>query len=135
MKVLYVRNLLIKTLPEKIQTIFETAINAKVASVKKMYDYGYVYFYKREDAELAIRLLQNTDIDGSNIEICWAKPVVRVSKHLARQNYARSPKDDEGVGSTCAGAESMYGSPADNKSMYETRYPLAPAKLDSMCKR
>lgn len=115
--------------------------------------------------------LQNADVDGSNIEIRWAKPVDRelyriqklnrgnakfnnsldlsqtlllYKQHLEKREYANSPKEDEGIGSACAG--STCGSPVDVKdvkSMYyqgysapnENYYTLAPAKLDSMCKR
>ncbi|XP_028026365.1 probable RNA-binding protein 46 [Bombyx mandarina] len=163
-KVLYVRNFLIKTTPDTIQSVFEAAINAKIQRIKKIYDYAFIHFYEREHAELAMRLLQNSEIDGSNIEIRWAKPVVRelyriqklnkgnakfnntldfsqtlllYKQHLEKKEYAKSLKEDEGIGSACAG--SVCGSPTEVKppeyKRMDTRYPLAPAKLDSMCKR
>ncbi|XP_028165828.1 probable RNA-binding protein 46 [Ostrinia furnacalis] len=169
-KVLYVRNFLIRTTPETIQTVFENAIQNKIERVKKIYDYAFIHFYEREHAELALSRLQNAEIDGSNIEIRWAKPVDRdlyriqklnrgnakfnnsldftqtlllYKQHLEKKEYANSPsKEDEGIGSVGAG-DSSCGSPIDIKPynlMYHTspqkeNFPLAPAKLDAMCKR
>lgn len=168
-KVLYVRNFLIRTTPETIESVFENAIQNKIERVKKIYDYAFIHFYLREHAELAMTKLQNAEIDGSNIEIRWAKPVDRdlyriqklnrgnakfnnsldltqtlllYKQHLDKKEYANSPKDDEGIGSQCAG-ESSCESPTDMKPLnftYTTstpkeNFPMAPVKLDSMCKR
>ncbi|KAG6453481.1 probable RNA-binding protein 46 [Manduca sexta] len=161
-KVLYVRNFLIKTTPECIQSVFEAAINNKIQRVKKIYDYAFIHFHEREHAELAMQKLQNADIDGSNIEIRWAKPVVRelyriqklsrgnakfnnldfsqtlllYKQHLERKEYVNSRKEDEGIGSACAG--SVCDSTDVKPFTYDPKqnqYPMAPAKLDSMCKR
>ncbi|CAH2075081.1 unnamed protein product, partial [Iphiclides podalirius] len=166
-KVLYARNFQISTTPETIQTIFESAVNGKIERVKKIYDYAFIHFYEREHAELAMAKLQNADIDGSVIEIRWAKPVDRelyriqklsrgnakfnnsldlsqtlllYKQHLDKKEYANSPKEDEGIGSACAG-ESSCCSPMDSKiSGYpynmapEQNYTFAPAKLDAVCK-
>lgn len=166
-KVLYARNFQIRTTPETIQAVFEAAINNQIERVKKIYDYAFIHFYQREHAELAMAKLQNVEIDGSNIEIRWAKPVVReiyriqkmnrgnakfnnsfnlpqtlllYKQHLEKKEYISSPtKEDEGIGSGCAG-ESSCGSSLDMTSTCyphasKEQYPLAPAKLDSMCKR
>ncbi|CAG4936738.1 unnamed protein product [Colias eurytheme] len=160
-KVLYVRNFEIRTLPDTIKAIFETAVNNKVERVKKIYDYAFIHFYEREHAELAMAKLQNAEIDGSNIEIRWAKPVDRdlyriqklgrgnakfnnnldlsqtlmlYKQHLQKKEYASSP-NDEGIGSACA-VESPCCSPIEYKPACQTdSYTMAPAKLDSMCKR
>ncbi|CAH2991952.1 unnamed protein product [Chilo suppressalis] len=167
-KVLYVRNFLIRTTPETIQSVFENAIKNKIERVKKIYDYAFIHFYEREHAELAMTKLQNTDIDGSIIEIRWAKPVDRelyriqkmnhgnakfnnsldfnqtlllYKQHLDKKEYANSPKDDEGIGSSACAGDSTCGSPTESKSSTfqysppKENYTLAPAKLDSMCKR
>lgn len=166
---LYVRNFLIRTNPETIQTVFENAIQNKIEHVKKIYDYAFIHFFEREHAELAMSRLQNAEIDGSNIEIRWAKPVDRelyriqklnrgnakfnnsldftqtlllYKQHLEKKEYANSPNKDEGIGSVGAG-DSSCDSPIDVKPcnfMYNTSppketFPLAPAKLDAMCKR
>ncbi|KAJ0180065.1 hypothetical protein K1T71_004656 [Dendrolimus kikuchii] len=130
-KVLYVRNFLIKTTPETIKLAFETAINTKVEHVKKMYDYAFIHFYDRAHAELAMKLMQNSNIDGSIIEIRWAKPVdrdlYRIQKmtrgnakfnnsnlnfsqtmllykhHLEKKEYLNCPNDEDATGSVCSG--------------------------------
>ncbi|CAH0727933.1 unnamed protein product, partial [Brenthis ino] len=164
-KVLYVRNFEIRTTPDTIQKVFENAINNKIERVKKIYDYAFIHFYEREHAEIAMAKLQNADIDGSNIEIRWAKPVDRdlyriqklnrgnakfnngfdltqtlllYKQHLEKKEYANSPKD-EGIGSAYAGESPCY-SPCDMKPLactysLQDNYTLAPAKLESMCKR
>ncbi|CAB3243992.1 unnamed protein product [Arctia plantaginis] len=164
--VLYVRNFQIKTTPETIQAVFEAAINTQVERVKKIYDYAFIHFYQRQHAEIAMFKLQNTEIDGSIVEIRWAKPVVReiyriqkmnrgnakfnnsfnlsqtlllYKQQLEKKEYISSTKDDEGIGSPCAG-ESTCGSSSNGCSpryanSAKEQYSLAPAKLDSMCKR
>ncbi|PZC75804.1 hypothetical protein B5X24_HaOG205624 [Helicoverpa armigera] len=163
-KVLYVRNFQIRTTPDTIQSVFESAIKNQVERVKKIYDYAFIHFFKREHAELAMKKLQNAEIDGSNIEIRWAKPVVREIYRIQKLNrgnakfnncfnlsqtllmyrqqmenntHIASPKEDEGIGSATAG-ESPCGSPSDSPNYSyapKDQYPLAPAKLESMCKR
>ncbi|CAH2269122.1 jg17337 [Pararge aegeria aegeria] len=166
-KVLYVRNFAIWTTPDLIQKVFEDAINNKIERVKKIYDYAFIHFYEREHAELAMAKLQNGDIDGSNVEIRWAKPVDRdlyriqklnrgnakfnkscdltqtlmlYKQHLDKKEYANGSPKDEGIGSAYAG-DSPCISPMDLKPAYpytaapQSNYALAPAKLESMCKR
>lgn len=139
---LYARNFQIKTTPETIQAVFEAAINNQIERVKKIYDYAFIHFNQREHAEFAMAKLQNVEIDGSNIEIRWAKPVVheiyRIQKmnrgngkfnnsfnlsqtlllykqQLEKKEYISSPTKDEGIGSAGAG-ESSCGSSLDIKS-------------------
>ncbi|XP_026751323.2 probable RNA-binding protein 46 [Galleria mellonella] len=141
-KVLYVRNFLIRTSPDTIQSVFEKAINNKIEKVKKIYDYAFVHFYEREHAELAMARLQNADVEGTNIEIRWAKPVDRelyriqkmskgnakfnnsldlsqtlllYKQHLAKKEYEKSSRD-EGIGSVCAG-DSTSGSPTNLRAL------------------
>ncbi|XP_041976024.1 probable RNA-binding protein 46 isoform X1 [Aricia agestis] len=161
-KVLYARNFEIRTTPEAIKKIFESAINNKIERVKKIYDYAFIHFYDRKHAELAMAKLQNIEIDGSVIEICWAKPVDRelykiqklsrgnakfnksfdlnqtlllYKQHLAKMEFDKGSKD-EGIGSAYA-SESTCGSPLDTKprQFINYDYPLAPRKLEAMCNR
>ncbi|KAJ8732227.1 hypothetical protein PYW08_014957 [Mythimna loreyi] len=166
-RVLYARNFQIKTTPETIQAVFEAAINNQIERVKKIYDYAFIHFYQREHAEYALEKLQNMEIDGSNIEIRWAKPVVReiyriqkmnrgnakfnnsfnlsqtlllYKQQLEKKEFIPSPtKEDEGIGSGGAGQSSCGSSLDMNSSCYpytsKDQYSMAPAKLDSMCKR
>lgn len=157
-KVLYVRNFKISTPPETIQTVFENAINKKIERVKKIYDYSFVHFYEREHAELAMTKLNNTEVDGSHIEIRWAKPVDRelyklqklnkgnakfnnsldwtqtlllYNQHWERKEYASTPKEDEGFGSACAG-ESSCGSPPNMKDSRVLQHPFTPSNYYSI---
>ncbi|XP_059048374.1 probable RNA-binding protein 46 [Achroia grisella] len=134
-KVLYVRNFSVRTLADNIRSVFEKAVSKKIERVKKFYDYAFIHFYEREHAELAMAKLQNAEIDGSNIEIRWAKPVDRelyriqkmskgnakfnssldwtqtlllYKQHLEKKEYEKSSRDD-GISSVCAG-ESISGS-------------------------
>ncbi|KOB67043.1 Uncharacterized protein OBRU01_16450 [Operophtera brumata] len=164
-KVLYVRNFLIGTTPDAIKDVFEKAIQRKIERIKKIYDYAFVHFHERDHAELAMKKLQGTEIDGSRIEIRWAKPVDRelyriqkrnrgnakfnnssdmtstlllYKQHLEKKEYVNSPKEDEGIGSAYGG--SPCGSPNIIKTVIpltsgNESYMLAPAKLDSLCKR
>ncbi|XP_045765214.1 probable RNA-binding protein 46 [Maniola jurtina] len=164
-KVLYARNFAISTTPETIRKTFEDVIKNKLDRVKKIYDYCFIHFYERAHAELAMNKLQKAEIDGSTIEICWAKPVDReqyrlqkekrgnakfnktvdlaetlelYKQHLEKKEYANSSPKDEGIGSAYAG-DSPCISPLDFKpahaSLTPSNYMLAPAKLESMCKR
>lgn len=163
---LYVRNFMITTSPDKIKSMFEAAVGTQLERIKKIYDYAFIHFYERGHAELAMQKLQNAEIDGINIEIRWAKPVdselYHIQKrsrgnskfnniehsqtlwlykqHLQKQEYANSPKEDEGFGSTYAG--SLAASPTDlvpetrvTQTAVKDNYQLPPAKLDSICKR
>lgn len=139
-KVLYVRNFMIRTTPDTIKSVVEAAISNKIERVKKIYDYAFIHFFEREHAELAMRKLQNSEIDGINVEIRWAKPVERelyriqkqsrgnakfnknfdlsqtmwlYKQHKDKKEYANSPKEDEGIGSGYAG--SLCGSPTSMK--------------------
>ncbi|VVC93386.1 unnamed protein product [Leptidea sinapis] len=161
-KVLYVRNLHIQTTPDKIKSIFETAINDKIERVKKIYDYAFIHFYERAHAELAFAKLSNAEIDGCFIEIRWAKPVERdvyriqkltkgnakfnnsnldltqtmmlYKQHLEKKEYDSSPKD-EGIGSACAG-DSLCCSPIEQSPpAAPPGDSFAPARLSSMCCR
>lgn len=162
-KVLYVRNFLISTNPETIQSVFESAIGTKVERVKKMYDYAFIHFFEREHAELAMARLQNAEVDGSIVEIKWAKPVDRelyriqklnkgnakfnhnmdltqtlllYKQHVDKREFENAK--DEGIGSGCT-ADSTCGSPGDGTTGYrnsalQDNYTMAPAKLDAMCR-
>lgn len=139
---LYVRNFAIWTTADVIKKVFEDAINDKVEHVKKIYDYAFIHFHERKHAELAMEKLQNADIDGSNVIICWARPVDRdlyriqklsrgnakfnnikfdlaqtlmlYKQHLDKKEYAHSSPKDEGIGSAYAG-NSPSISPMDTK--------------------
>lgn len=143
--------------------MFESAIKNKIEKVKKLYDYAFIHFYTRENAELALKTLQNKEIDGAPIEIKWAKPVnsqiYKIQKlkkgnskfnysnfeqtimmyrnHVSENEYANSSShDDEGISSGCT-IESTCNSPSDNTNINQPqKTPVnmhSVIELHSMC--
>lgn len=161
-KVLYARNFLISTTPETIRLAFETAINTPVERVKKLYDYAFIHFYERVHAELAMELMQNANIDGSILEIRWAKPVDRdlyriqkmkrgnakfnnnnlsftqtmllYKQHVNKREYLNGY--EESPGSVCSGMCEMQ---SQMKTWTMPAVPQKPSvarvQLETMCKR
>ncbi|CAN2388765.1 double strand RNA binding domain from DEAD END PROTEIN 1, partial [Pristimantis euphronides] len=74
-KVLYVRNLMISTTEETIKTEFNKFKRGAVDRVKKLRDYAFVHFFHREDAIMAMSVMNGRCIDGAHIEVTLAKPV------------------------------------------------------------
>ncbi|CAN0162691.1 unnamed protein product [Bubo scandiacus] len=73
-KILYVRNLMLSTTEETIEKEFNIKPGA-VERVKKIRDYAFVHFNKREYAVEAMKALNGKVLDGSPIEVTLAKPV------------------------------------------------------------
>lgn len=78
--ILYVRNLMMSTTEEKIKSVFSLEGQLNVEKVKKLRDFAFVHYKTREDAETALEKLNNIDIDGSIIEVTWAKPADRITR-------------------------------------------------------
>ncbi|GFR05683.1 APOBEC1 complementation factor [Trichonephila clavata] len=78
--ILYARNLMMPTTEEKIKKIFSLDDSLKVEKVKKLRDFAFVHYKSREDAEEALEKLNNIDIDGSIVEVTWAKPADRITR-------------------------------------------------------
>ncbi|KAF7259634.1 hypothetical protein EG68_05750 [Paragonimus skrjabini miyazakii] len=76
-RILYVRNLMLHTTEEVLRDHFNGIIGAcdAVERVKKIRDYAFVHFRDRMQANAALRQLDGTIFDGSQIEVTWAKPV------------------------------------------------------------
>ncbi|XP_055469730.1 APOBEC1 complementation factor isoform X3 [Psammomys obesus] len=74
-KILYVRNLMLSTSEEMIEKEFNSIKPGAVERVKKIRDYAFVHFSKREDALEAMKALNGKVLDGSPIEVTLAKPV------------------------------------------------------------
>ncbi|KAM9380032.1 LOW QUALITY PROTEIN: APOBEC1 complementation factor [Phaethornis superciliosus] len=74
-KILYVRNLMLSTTEETIEKEFNNIKPGAVERVKKIRDYAFVHFNKREDAVEAMKALNGKVLDGSPIEVTLAKPV------------------------------------------------------------
>uniref|UniRef100_F7APN8 RNA-binding protein 47 n=1 Tax=Monodelphis domestica TaxID=13616 RepID=F7APN8_MONDO len=86
-KILYVRNLMIKTSEETIRKTFSQF--GCVERVKKIRDYAFVHFTSREDAIRAMNSLNGTELEGSCLGVTLAKPV-------DKEQYARYRKAVKG---------------------------------------
>ncbi|KAG0726003.1 APOBEC1 complementation factor [Chionoecetes opilio] len=83
-RVLYVRNLALRTTEDDIRSLCE-GIASGVERVKKQKDYAFVHFSSREKAENAKELLNGRLVDGCELEVSWAKPVKnREEYHLKK---------------------------------------------------
>ncbi|XP_062386632.1 RNA-binding protein 47 isoform X2 [Sardina pilchardus] len=97
-KILYVRNLMMETSEETLRRIFGQFNPGCVERVKKIRDYAFVHFASRDDAVVAMDNLNNTEIEGSYIEVTLAKPV-------DKEQYSRYQKATKGSGSPAAPSE------------------------------
>lgn len=79
---LYVRNLMLSTTEEQIHAAFSCF--APVEKVKKIRDYAFVHFVSRDDAEKALEEMNESELDGSEISVSWAKPVDREQHRMTR---------------------------------------------------
>ncbi|XP_054254698.1 APOBEC1 complementation factor, partial [Indicator indicator] len=95
-KILYVRNLMLSTTEETIEKEFNSITPGAVERVKKIRDYAFVHFNKREHAVEAMKALNGKVLDGSPIEVTLAKPV-------DKDSYVRYTRGTGGRGSMLQG--------------------------------
>ncbi|NXA42394.1 A1CF factor, partial [Eudromia elegans] len=95
-KILYVRNLMLSTTEETIEKEFNNIKQGAVERVKKIRDYAFVHFHKREDAVEAMKALNGKVLDGSPIEVTLAKPV-------DKDSYVRYTRGTGGRGTVLQG--------------------------------
>ncbi|KAM4636871.1 APOBEC1 complementation factor isoform 2-T2 [Discoglossus pictus] len=95
-KILYVRNLMLTTTEETIETEFNNIKPGAVERVKKIRDYAFVHFNNRNDAVDAMNVLNGKIIDGSPIEVTLAKPV-------DKDSYVRYTRGTGGRGAAVQG--------------------------------
>lgn len=89
-KILYIRNLMLNTREETLENIFRNITgNATIERVKKIRDYAFVHFNTRENAALAMKKVNGMEIDGSRVEVTWAKPVDREAYAKYNKNAQR----------------------------------------------
>lgn len=69
---MYVRNLTHDLSEVKLKEIFKDYGN--VERVKKLKDYAFIHFEERADAVRALSELNGLSINGTKLEVCWAKP-------------------------------------------------------------
>ncbi|XP_050161464.1 APOBEC1 complementation factor isoform X2 [Myiozetetes cayanensis] len=95
-KILYVRNLMLSTTEETIEKEFNSIKPGAVERVKKIRDYAFVHFSKREHAVEAMKALNGKVLDGSPIEVTLAKPV-------DKDSYVRYTRGTGGRGAALPG--------------------------------
>ncbi|KFW01197.1 PREDICTED: APOBEC1 complementation factor isoform X1 [Fulmarus glacialis] len=95
-KILYVRNLMLSTTEETIEKEFNNIKPGAVERVKKIRDYAFVHFNRREDAVEAMKALNGKVLDGSPIEVTLAKPV-------DKDSYVRYTRGTGGRGTMLQG--------------------------------
>ncbi|NXS94705.1 A1CF factor, partial [Jacana jacana] len=95
-KILYVRNLMLSTTEETIEKEFNNIKPGAVERVKKIRDYAFVHFNKREYAVEAMKVLNGKVLDGSPIEVTLAKPV-------DKDSYVRYTRGTGGRGTMLQG--------------------------------
>ncbi|NXY76429.1 A1CF factor, partial [Glareola pratincola] len=95
-KILYVRNLMLSTTEETIEKEFNNIKPGAVERVKKIRDYAFVHFNKREYAVEAMKALNGKVLDGSAIEVTLAKPV-------DKDSYVRYTRGTGGRGTMLQG--------------------------------
>ncbi|NWX73179.1 A1CF factor, partial [Alca torda] len=95
-KILYVRNLMLSTTEETIEKEFNSIKPGAVERVKKIRDYAFVHFNKRESAVEAMKALNGKVLDGSPIEVTLAKPV-------DKDSYVRYTRGTGGRGTMLQG--------------------------------
>merc|ERR1712227_446913 len=71
-KVLYVKNLAAQVTEDLLTQTF--SVYGEVEKAKKLKDYAFVHFAKRDDARKAMDVLNGLNLEGQCIEICLAKP-------------------------------------------------------------
>lgn len=89
-KILYVRNLMLTTSEDTLRSLFSEAGGCLdqngIERVKKLKDFAFIHFAERENALKAMKVLDNTIIDGSKVEVTLAKPVDKASYYYNRFN-------------------------------------------------
>ncbi|XP_029355867.1 RNA-binding protein 47 isoform X2 [Echeneis naucrates] len=115
-KILYVRNLMMETSEETIRQVFSQWNPGCVERVKKIRDYAFVHFTSREDAVLAMDHLNNTEVEGSCIEVTLAKPV-------DKEQYSRQKASKGGVAATPEAPQQNYVYQCDPYTLAYYGYP------------
>lgn len=121
-QVLYVRNLMLTTTEEHLQELFNAHSNNSVEKVKKLKDFAFVHFNSREEAEKAKLELNDTEIDGSRVEITWAKPVDK-TVYKAQKALSQTLYPSGGRGGSRGSSRSPSSSNASSPSQYGGQYP------------
>jgi len=135
-KNLYVRNLMNETTEETLEEVF-AKITGKTSleRIKKIKDYAFLHFNSRENAEKCKTTLHGTKIDGSTIDIHWAKPVDKeaytayLNKKSADKQQKLAAKNFQNFQATNYLAPYSYFHPAPQLLLPMANASLAPATM------
>ncbi|TGZ68494.1 hypothetical protein CRM22_004239 [Opisthorchis felineus] len=100
-KILYVRNLMLSTTEDGLREHFVCAAGGDpncIERVKKISDYAFIHFKEREQAARCLEALNDTLIDGSKIEVTWAKPVDKTEANARQQSNSGKLLNDLALG-------------------------------------
>lgn len=93
-KVLYVRNVAPNTSEADLRTAFSAEDQLRVLRVKKIRDFAFVHYSKREDAVEGLALMNGATLGGSTLEVSWSKPAYplkRGRRYTAAAHRAEGP--------------------------------------------
>merc|ERR1712071_219879 len=113
--VLYVRNLSLTSTEQGLFNIFNAVSDGHVTKVKMMRDFAFVHFTRRSQAEKAMAALDRTTLNGTVIEISWAKPVKEKEKNEGRNKNSTTMTSD-----TTAAKHSMMKQSTRSPSSHST---------------
>ncbi|KAL7064747.1 hypothetical protein AAHC03_04892 [Spirometra sp. Aus1] len=132
-KILYVRNLMLSTSEDRLREIFLEAAGSdpqSIERVKKISDYAFIHFKEREIAKRCMEALSGTNIDGSIIEVTWAKPADKGDP--VRPQSSRSSKQlmDWSFNADLSNAGNLFLDPT--AAIFAGSAPGAPFLIPSM---
>uniref|UniRef100_A0A0X3PFB3 APOBEC1 complementation factor n=1 Tax=Schistocephalus solidus TaxID=70667 RepID=A0A0X3PFB3_SCHSO len=132
-KILYVRNLMLSTSEERLREIFLEAAGGdpqSIERVKKISDYAFIHFKEREIAKRCMEALSGANIDGSIIEVTWAKPADKGDP--VRPQSSRSSKQlmDWSFNNDLTNASNLFLDPAT--AIFAGSAPGAPFIIPSL---
>ncbi|XP_066996070.2 probable RNA-binding protein 46 [Anabrus simplex] len=118
--VLYVRNLMMMTSEEDIKKAFEyDSGESSIERVKKVKDFAFVHFVNRECATIALERWNGRDLNGSKIEVTWAKPKDKL-KYIFPRRHIKGNTDDEVIVQATHGYQKLPAG-QDIRSYYAER--------------
>ncbi|KAL3316938.1 APOB1 complementation factor, partial [Cichlidogyrus casuarinus] len=137
-RVLYVRGLLSSISEERLKNHFIAALRhccavsdslvftdpdtepSQIERVKKIRNYAFIHFKDRKIAALLFKMLNGTLLDGSRLEISWAKPSDRFTTSKLQLSYTANEGLDKE--NPCYGNTINFSSQFNNNSLFR---PLA----------
>lgn len=112
------RNLPLSATDETLLCEFSRFKPGCVQRVKKLTDYAFIHYFRREDAMEALSLMHGAVIDGATVEVMLAKPA-SVKDRNSKRNFGRACQGSgspEGGGAAAVERDPMGSpSPADSE--------------------